>query len=191
MNILTDNLPEFVRVKDAEYRVYTDFRIWLEFDRIMHLSDIDAKDKIMMALCLCFDKSECKVLPMDISDAIDALQTFFLCGKKREPEPLKTERVLDFSEDCNYIYSAFLTQYGIDLMSVPYLHWYTFCALFEGLEEQRKIVEIMRFRAQDPEKVQNPEKKKYLKRMKALYSLPGTFEKCTDEAVAGVLFEAF
>ena len=161
MNILVDKLPEFVTVGERRYSVYTDFRIWIEFDSIIHLDNLSAKDKTMMAINLCFQKS--KVLPEDAFEAIEALEGFYLCGKKNKKGLGKSEPILDFSKDWAYIYSAFLTQYGIDRLSVPYLHWYAFCALFESLEESRKIVQIMQFRACDLNSVQNPEKKQYLK----------------------------
>ncbi len=193
MNIITDGLPDFVAVKSVKYKVLTDFRIWMEFDRILHQKDISAKDKIMMIMCLCLDLKCGIILPEDAMEMMGALSRFYLCGKEgRNENAVKKERAYDFSEDSGLIYSAFLTQYGIDLLSVPYMHWYVFCSLLEGLESSREFVKVMRYRLSEPEKEQNPEKRKYLKRMKAFYALPDTrTESEKDEQIAQVLFEAF
>jgi len=193
MNILTDALPDFVSVNGVKYSVLTDFRIWLEFGRIMHHSDISAKDKTMMILSLCIDGEKNRVLPQDVQDVMDALCGFYLCGnKKKDGEAGKTERGIDFTCDSIYIYSAFLTQYGIDLLSIPYMHWYAFYALFEGLEDSRKIVKIMKFRLSRPENEQNAEKRKYLKRMKEIYALPDLRSKRErEEDIADILFKVF
>lgn len=193
MNILIDALPDFVTVKNVKYGVLTDFRIWMEFDRIMHLNDISTKDKIMMILRLCLDSQRCKVLPQDVMATMDALCCFYTRGKKSKgADKGKKERALDFSKDSGYIYSAFLAQYGIDLLSIPYMHWYVFCSLLEGLEDTREIVKIMRYRLCEPEREQNAEKRKYLKRMKRLYALPDTrSEREREEEFANILFEAF
>lgn len=191
MNILTDTLPDFVDIGGVKYKVLTDFRIWMEFDRIMHLKDISAKDKAMMVLKLCIDKEKNRVMPGDAMDIMSGLCEFYLCGKKRDTRRTKnTERVIDYAKDSACIYSAFLTQYGIDLLSIPYMHWYVFCALFEGLEEPRMLIKIMKIRASNPEDVQNAEKRKYLKRMKEFYSVSDTENACEDE-IADVLFGAF
>ncbi len=193
MNILTDTLPDFVTVKDVKYKVLTDFRIWMEFDRILHQNDIDVKDKIMMIFKLCIDNKKCKILSEDVTEMMEALKLFYLGGKEKKGiNTSKKERVLDFSEDSGYIYSAFLAQYGIDLLSIPYMHWYVFFALLDGLEDERELIKIMRFRLAKPEKEQNPEKRKYLKRMKEFYALPDTrSEREKEEEIANVLFEAF
>lgn len=193
MNILIDALPDYVTVGGVKYGVLTDFRIWMEFDRIMHQREVCAKDKIMMIVKLCLDGERCYILPEDAMDTMDALCDFYLCGKDRKGKSSgKRERVLDFSEDSAYIYSAFLTQYGIDLLSITYMHWYAFCALLDGLENGREIIKIMGFRRCRPEQEKNAEKRKYLKRMKAIYALSDTRSvREQEEEIADTLFEAF
>ena len=177
MNILTEKLPDYITVDNVKYAVNTDFRIWMEFDSMLHNRTLNLKDKIMMVFRLCFDLEKCRILPEDINSAMDGLCTFYICGKK----PIKqgnirkaSQRVLDYSQDSGYIYSAFLTQYGIDLLSVPYMHWYAFCALMDGLEDSRHLKKIIGFRVCCPDDVKNKEKRNYLKRMKELYALPDT-----------------
>ena len=191
MNIFTENLPDFVEVDGLKYPVFTDFRIWTEFESILHMTDIEAKDKVMLILNLCFDKKRCPSLPDNWESAMEVLSSFFLCGMRGEDRKVKSakERAFSFSEDSGYIYSAFLTQYGIDLVSIPYMHWYLFRTLFDGLEDGRRIMKIIRWRTCDPDSVQDREKKKCLKRMKEFYRL-SPLEK-SDEDLAEILSQAF
>jgi len=191
MNILTDTLPDFITVEGKKYCVNTDFRIWLEFDKIMHLENIGVKDKIMMVARLCFDKERIKVYPENINETMDGLLSFFLCGKSPQKDGSE-EKAFSFQHDSELIYSAFLTQYGIDLLSVPYMHWYVFSALFQGLEEQRRIMKIINWRLLDTNSVENKEKRKQFKKIKEFYALPDEKSKEEKEAdIAEILTQAF
>ena len=53
---------------------------------------------------------------------------------------------LDYEIDADYIYSAFLGQYGIDLIDIEELHWHKFLALLKGLRESEMITKIMSYR---------------------------------------------
>ena len=60
--------------------------------------------------------------------------------------------------------------YGIDLVDVPYLHWWKFKAMFRALHDC-KITDIMGYRSEDTDKA--PEyRKKFVEDMKRLYALP-------------------
>jgi len=195
MNILTDTLPDYITVGRVNYPILTDFRIWIEFERTMNLIDTETKDKIMMVLKLCLDGERCRIMPEDIKAAIKELSSFYLCGKAQKNGGAvagDSERAFDFSSDSGYIYSAFLTQYGIDLLAAPYMHWHVFCALLEGLEETRRIKKIISFRLCRPEDAENHEKRKYLKKMKEIYALADIrSDKEKDEEVAEILSKIF
>lgn len=195
MNIFTESLPDFVDIDGQKYPVLTDFRIWTEFDGILHLRNVGTKDKVMMIFNLCFDKERCPFLPEDWEMGMEALSSFYLCGKKAESKKCEKaggDRAFSFCEDSGYIYSAFLTQYGIDLVTIPYMHWYLFRTLFDSLEDTRQIMKIIRWRMCDTDSVRDREKKKHLKKMKELYKLPsvGTYRQCDGE-VAEVLSQMF
>lgn len=57
----------------------------------------------------------------------------------------REEIVLDYAIDADYIYAAFLSQYGIDLLDVKELHWHKFLALFKGLKDDEMICKIMSY----------------------------------------------
>ncbi|MEG0309200.1 MAG: Gp15 family bacteriophage protein [Clostridium sp.] len=56
-------------------------------------------------------------------------------------------QIYSFEYDDDYLYSAFLDQYGVDLQDVEYLHWWKFKSMFKALKEDNEIVKIMGYRA--------------------------------------------
>ena len=83
----------------------------------------------------------------------------------------------DENYDDSYIYSAFLSQYNIDLQDINDLHWWKFKAMFESLKEDNKICEIMKYRASDLSKIKDKEEKAFYKKMKQIYKLPEYIDK--------------
>ena len=193
MNIFTQRLPEAITIDGIHYGIHTDFRIWMEFDKIMNQEDIDIKDKIMMVLMLCLDKDRCHMLPESPEKAMECLCSFFLAGNKKghSEGPEKTsEKVFSFSEDSGYIYSAFLSQYGIDLLEIPYLHWHVFMALFNGLDENCKLMKIIRWRLCDADSIKDEKRRQHMRNMKELYALSDQ-KKYKETEIGEILFKAF
>ncbi len=44
-----------------------------------------------------------------------------------------TKQLYSFEQDAECIYSAFREVYGINLQTIPYMHWWEFQTLFAGL----------------------------------------------------------
>lgn len=103
---------------------------------------------------------------------------FYLCGReetnREEKEEMKSTHkniVYSYEYDAGSIYAAFLSQYGIDLVEIPFLHWWKFKALFHALDENLEFMKIMRYRAVDITKIPK-EQKDFYRKMKQIYALP-------------------
>ncbi len=102
-----------------------------------------------------------------------------------------SEKIVDFNEDCDYIYAGFMQAYNIDLMKVAdTLSWYEFIALFRGLPDNTRIKEIMSIRARKlpaPNK-HNAEEIRNLLELKQCYALKGTDDNNNnfDSGIAGL-----
>ena len=70
------------------------------------------------------------------------------------------------------IYSAFMSQYGIDLQKIKFLHWWEFKAMFECLNDDNKIVEVMGYRSINLAKIKDKDEKARIRKLKKLYALP-------------------
>ncbi|MDE6357313.1 MAG: bacteriophage Gp15 family protein, partial [Eubacteriales bacterium] len=92
----------------------------------------------------------------------------------------KNEKVFDFKKDINYVYSAFLQDYRIDLYDVEELHWHKFKSLLHSLSDNVELTKIIGYRSADTSKM-DKEQKKFYNKMKKIYSLENEEEKMTTE----------
>lgn len=171
MNILIDPMPISIRIKDRNYKINSDFRVSILFEMLMQDDELTEQDKIVRALNLYYP-----IIPKDIDEAIKKIIYFYKCGKDEEDckgnKSRKVEEIYSFDYDDEYIYSAFLSQYAIDLQDIEYLHWWKFKALFKSLKEDNMIVKIMGYRSTDIASIKDKNQKAYYKRMKKIYEIP-------------------
>ncbi|NFO30422.1 hypothetical protein FDB41_06670 [Clostridium botulinum] len=173
MSFLTGILPIDVIINNKKYEIRSDFRTSILFSKLIE-NELN-EDTIIEILKLYYPKFN-ELDEKDINVAFDNILWFYRCGENEELENNKksnsnNSKIFDYEKDANYIYSAFLSQYNIDLQEIKYLHWWKFKALFDSLSDDNKIVEIMRYRAIDLSKIEDKEQKKFYKKMKDLYSL--------------------
>lgn len=170
MNILIDELPVEVVINGKKYEINSDFRTSILFELLMNDNELSESEKLIQGLQLYYP-----IIPSELEAAIDKIVWFYSGGK----EDIKSEsgtssnkdNVYDFEYDADYIYSAFLDQYGIDLQDIK-LHWWKFKAMFNGLKTDNKIVEIMGYRGTSLSDISDKGQKDFYKKMKKLYEIP-------------------
>lgn len=177
MNILVDKLP-------TEYKglkIDTNFRSFILFELLMQDNDLSSEQKISFTLELFFHNQNLKTVE-EIKTAINGILWFYSLGKSEEKEnnnkkaqetkEKKQKAIYSFEHDANLIYSAFLGQYGLDLNEIDYLHWWKFKSLFEGLNDNNRICEIMSYRAIDLSKIEDKKQREYYRKLKNKHALP-------------------
>lgn len=172
-NILLDKLPQYT---PTGLKIRTDFRESIKFELLMQDNKIDDKTKVMQALKLYYyDLSKIT----NAQQAIEDILWFYACGKKEvkvdennKGNKSNNKQIYSYEFDDEYIYSAFMEQYGIDLNSIKYLHWWKFKALINSLNENVMFSKIMGYRAMDLSKIKDKDMKNNYKKLKKQYSLP-------------------
>lgn len=178
MNLLVDLVPDTVEIEGIRYEINSDFRVGILFELLMQDNTLLEEEKIKIALNLYYEE-----IPHDIVEAVNEMLWFYRCGKDIEIKNNQdeegsnesdgtAERIYSFKYDDDYIYSAFLTQYNIDLQDIEYLHWWKFRALFKSLKEDNLISKIMSYRAMTINNDMTDSEKQYYRNMKELYKLP-------------------
>lgn len=171
MNMLIDLVPTTVEIEGEDYKISSDFRTSILFEMLMQDNSISEENKIIQALQLYYP-----VIPSNINEAVDKMLWFYRCGKDILPSKGtgkgKSTQIYNFEYDDDYIYSAFLDQYGIDLQDIEYLHWWKFKAMFKALKEDNEIVKIMGYRSMDLSKIKDKEEKNYYRKVQELYKIP-------------------
>ncbi len=172
MNLLIDLVPNTVNIDGEEYKINSDFRYSILFELLMQDKTLSDKEKTVNALSLYYS-----VCPKNINEAINQMLLFYRCGKDIELSKGKGKgksdiQIYSFEHDDDYIYAAFMDQYGIDLQDIEYLHWWKFKAMFKSLREDNEIVKIMGYRSIDLSKIKDKEEKAYYRKMKELHKIP-------------------
>ena len=172
INILLDEIAQEVHGK----KINSDFRISILFELLMQDCNMTNEEKINQALILYYpDLKEIK----NIEEAINDIVWFYKCGKEEKEKNINrtnstknTKQIYSYEFDAEYIYSAFMEQYKIDLNSIEYLHWWKFKALFMSLNENILFSKIMGYRAINLSQLKDKTMRKQYKKLKDLYRLP-------------------
>ncbi len=192
MNILLDTLPEHIEIDGKEYFIDTDFRTCIIFEKLMQSVD-DDKASVESWLNLFYTIEQ----PADVQKAVDGILHIYCCGRPAEQtsQPKKNGNVIlrpkmiyDYEHDAPYIFGAFMSQYGIDLNEIEYLHWWKFNALFRSLNSDNKIVEIMGYRATDLGQIKNKEEQSRIAKLQRIYAIPNAMSREEKIAHAGAAF---
>lgn len=176
INILLDTLPTTITVAGRDFFADTDFRTFIRLEQLIMNPEISSRRMVEDGLDLVFPRQR----PRTGEDAWKAVLEFYSCGKElrpdtvdRGPEPaLAPKRIYDYDHDAPYIFAAFISQYGIDLNAVAFLHWWKFQALFRGLDDKNKIVQIMGYRAADTSKIKDDNERQRIANLQYIYRLP-------------------
>lgn len=187
MNILIDLVPSTLNVGGINYEINCDFRTSILFELMMQDRSVSKKDKLKIAIELYF-----KEVPSNLEEAINKIVWFYKCGKEDKKQVGETnqtqKQIYSFEHDADYIYSAFFSQYGIDLQDEENLHWWKFKAMFQGLNDNNEIVKIMGYRALSLNEIKDKHQKAHYRKLKNLYKLP---DNRTEEEKERMIVDAF
>ena len=174
MSILIDATPSSVEIEGVEYDINTNFRHSILFELLMQDDNYLDDEKVEGALALYYP-----VIPENKAEGIEKILWFYKGGKQEvegsasgNEQVGSVKEIYSYEHDDDYIYSAFLDQYGIDLHDIEDLHWWKFKAMFKSLKEDNKISKIMGYRAITINNDMSDADKKFYKEMKNIYALP-------------------
>ena len=129
IDLTKKDLPKAIEVNGKSILLNTDFRVWLEFFKT---------NKVIYGNLI----KNIKELTLNDKEELDIKLEEFLYNKNEYPqyesgssenESGSSEKIIDYYLDGEYIYSAFMTQYHIDLLETD-MHWHKFKALVDDLE---------------------------------------------------------
>lgn len=169
MNLFYEALPTSVMVSEKSVRIRTDFREYISLLDMLKDKDIKSVDKLLIL-------SEYFLDDVEISQpAIDALCDFmsadFSDGEASQTITGRKKNLFSFSIDYPYILSAFLRDYGIDLIDIKYLHWWKFRMLFDGLSEDNEIKKRIMYRGINLNEIKDPEERKRIRKIQKVIEL--------------------
>lgn len=163
----TECLPTTVEIEGVEYPINTDFRTSIQFETLLQGETNEVK--ILLGILRLYYGEN---VPENIPKAVEKALWFYSGGNlKEKSKDSRKESFYSFDYDGDYIYSAFLEQYGIDLSDAK-LHWWKFRAMFMSLNNKTKFSEIIGYRSLKLSGKMSKEDKEFYKKMKRIYALP-------------------
>lgn len=170
MNLLCDKTPDTITVSGVEYKINSDFRVWIKFELILtNQIDDTLSAEVLAEIQRLIFKEPCSMN----EETVEAILNFYRCGKPPEKHSGggSDEAVFSYDFDDGYIYAAFMEQYGIDLNDVN-LHWWKFRALFQSLNADCMFVKILGYRSMSITSKMSTAERNFYQKMKKLYALP-------------------
>lgn len=163
------HLPDTVEIDGAEYRINSDFRTSIRFELLAQEEEDDGK--IILGLLRLYYGDH---VPGNMAEAVEKAFWFYSGGDAKKKDEVSSDKQrlnpYSFEHDWDYIYSAFLEQFGIELEESD-LHWWKFRALFQSLSDKTKFSEIICYRTIKLSQIPK-EQRSFYRRMKKLYALP-------------------
>lgn len=166
-------------IDDKEYQIDMRMDTVIRFMYLIADKSVPEYLKLKQGLLLMID-NELQELPLiDRVNVLNSLAEYINQGddtgviydRKGNPIPQDIdEEVTDFEQDFDYIYSAFIQTYGIDLLESRDLDYRKYKALLRSLPENTHYREIIKLRTTDETKYKGADRDK-IKRAKMSVSL--------------------
>lgn len=173
MNLFYEDYPTTIFVAGEEIPIVTDFREYVKLIDTLNDDSLSSAEKYFLLSQYFLYK------PSDFVQAMEALTSFVLMETEGQEDFEKTEKycmnkreVYSFQYDYPFIFSAFLSEYGINIREIPYMHWWEFRNLFDGLPENMEIKQRMYYRSIDLNTIKNKEERKRIQKIQNAIRLP-------------------
>ena len=161
-------LCDSVEIDGRKYAVNTDFRVWIEIEHILFDRRLSGGETLAEFLTLVYP-----VLPENLEGAIKGALWFYSAGETRESGKgdKNYSPAYDLKLDFEYVWGAFLAEFGIDLCETA-MHWWKFRALLCCLSENCQFSRIVGYRNADLSKIKGREQRRFYEKMKKRFRLP-------------------
>jgi hypothetical protein len=169
MNLFYEELPMSVMVHGKTVRIRTDFRDYIRLLDMLKDKDVKPMDKLLILREYFLDDIE--ITQFSIDALCDFMSADFSDGEASQTGTGRRKNLFSFSIDYPYILSAFLRDYGIDLIDIKYLHWWKFRMLFDGLSEDNEIKKRIMYRGMNLNEIKDPEERKRIRKIQKVIEL--------------------
>lgn len=125
-------LPRTVKVRDTEYEIRSDFRDILTIISAYNDDDLTENEKVYVCLRRFFVRLEDLPKQKEVyAEALQAAHDFMEC-KLSDDKP--SPKVVNWEKDEQMIFPAINKIAGVEVRTVPYMHWWTFLGYFMAVD---------------------------------------------------------
>ena len=126
-------LPKNLNVNGKEWAIRSDFRVALHVFQAMNDVDLDEAEKITVMLDLVYENFN----DMSENDYAEAMKqaVWYLNGGKPNEDYHGDQRIMDWEQDEQMIFSAVNKVANKETRECEYIHWWTFLGYFSEIGE--------------------------------------------------------
>ena len=125
-------LPQTLKVCNREYEIRSDFRNILKI--IAAYNDKDLSDQEKVFVCLRRIYKDLDALPKNEDVYVEAFKAASEFMECRLSEDKPSPKVVNWEKDEQLIFPAINKVAGMEVRSVPYMHWWTFLGYFQSID---------------------------------------------------------
>lgn len=180
MNFFYEAFPDTVNIRGKKFPIITDFREYIRLLDMLKCEELNTYQKMAILEDYFLDE-----ITID-DDAIGALTGFVIMDLDSQDEDLNEDdsdkdnseqsgskkNLFSYEIDYPFILSGFLRDYGIDLETVDYMHWWKFRMLFDGLSEDTEIKQRIIYRGINLSDIKDKEERKRIAKIQRRIQLP-------------------
>lgn len=175
MNLFYEAFPDVVNIRGEDVPIITDFREYIRLLDMLKCDELNALQKMNI-----LSEYFLTVIPVD-DEAVSALTAFVTMeapdSSDKEDEAEQEQKppqknLFSYEIDYPFILSGFLRDYGIDLETVGYLHWWKFRMLFDGLSEDTEIKQRIMYRGINLSDIKDKDERKRISQIQKKIQLP-------------------
>lgn len=153
-------LPKELEVNGHQYAINADFRDVLEVIDWLNNQNEEEQVRLYVAYQLFFDDWD-NIPQCDQVEAVRQMMVFIAGGVEDTSPP--GPRVIDWQQDQSMIVADINKVAGCEIRAIPFVHWWTFLAWFNGIGEgQLSTVVSIREKRRKGKKLDDWEREYYL-----------------------------
>lgn len=158
------------------YNINTDYRVALACFKALYDSEINDTER--------FYAIETLLLGNDVDEKDDLIlkdkiEKYLCCERENDIED--EEKSYDYIQDEVLTRTSIRQCYHINLNEVPYMHWYEYNELIEGLTDESAINQIRNIRTTDISKIEDKEQREKLEKAQKRYAIKEYHIKTKEE----------
>lgn len=136
------DLPKSLQIGGTEREIRSDFRAILDICCALADEELNAMEKAVVTLDIFYPDYE-SIPAADWSEALEKCLDFIEHGTNPKKNSVK---LVDWEQDFPYIIGSINRTASYEVRAVPYLHWWTFLALYQEMGSECTFSQILQVR---------------------------------------------
>ncbi len=170
--------PTKAEVCGVLYNLNTDYKVALRCFSVINDPDVCDEERALAVIYLLFDHIPDKYL----NEFLRVSKLFLQCGNENNDKNSGSIDV-DYIADQAYISASFMSDYHMNIDAIPYMHWWKYVELINGLTDQCVLSRVREIRNYDLSECKDPKVKSKIIRAKQQFSLPVRHSKKQKSAI--------